>query len=274
MVEPVALEIAQFVMSCIQPSYQPPVQEALDFKGLLTYCAEAIHGFAMVYQSTPLNSPLAKSHGAVKAVKDEIDNMEKQQVYDDYRTAVALAELRRTDPKALVVFAHLLLGRKNSESVDSIKWKARLVAGGNWLTDAAGHQHYDADPHGAPTSLEAIRLVVWWACMHPEHTLLQADMCHAYLQTKLKGPAVYVVLPKVIWPACWFDSSGGERLRNPVLRLRKAMYGLRRSGFDWMQHAERILVHHGWIPVRDYVDSLFHKKPAHGPLLSCIYVLS
>ena len=270
--EPGDREIAEFVMSCIQPSFPLPPAEAPCFKGLQSYCREASRGFALVYQATPLNSPLARTEGAVAAIQKEIGNMERQRVYDDYVTALSLAELRRVDPKALVVFAHLLLGRKNSESVSDIKWKARLVAGGNWVTDGAGNHHYDSDLHGAPTSLEAIRLVIWWATMHPLHTLLQADMCHAYLQTKLKGPTVFVVLPKVIWPACWFGPGGVELYKHPVLRLRKAMYGLRRSGFDWMQHAERILIHHGWIPVRDHVDSLFHKQTAHGPLLLCIYV--
>jgi len=270
--EPGSDEVADFVMACINPSFSLQAQEAHDLPGLQTYCTQAVQGFAMVYQATPLSSSLAKSPGAVSAIKAEIANMERSKVYDDYRTAVALAELRRTDPKALVVFAHLLLGRKNSETIDSVKWKARLVAGGNWLTDAAGNQHFDANLHGAPTSLEAIRLVIWWATMHPLHNLLQADMCHAYLQAKLKGPPVYVVLPKSVWPSSWFGPGGEELIRHPTLRLRKAMYGLRRSGFDWMEHAERILTHHGWLAVRDYVDSLYYKPTAHGPLMLCIYV--
>ena len=54
------------------------------------------------------------------------------------------------------------------------------------------------------------------------------------------------------------------------------MYGLHRSGFDWMVHAEKVLGAHGWIAVSDFVNScdsfLFYKKSTNGPLLICIHV--
>ena len=258
---------AAFIMAVMCPASQ----EAPSFSSLVTHCEEAIRGFALVYQAVPLNSTAAKTQGAIDAINTEIANMEKQHVYDDYSTAVNLADLRRDNPEALVVFAHLLLGMKNSETAGDQKWKARLVAGGNWVTDGFGAHHYERDLHGAPTSLEAIRLVVWWSCMHPLYTLVQADMSHAYLQARLKGPAVHVVLPRPFWPGSW-TCDGQDCYKFPALRLRKAMYGLRRSGFDWMRHAEAILTAHGWVAIRDYVDSLFHKQSAHGPLLLCLYV--
>jgi hypothetical protein len=114
--------------------------------------------------------------------------------------------------------------------------------------------------------------VVWRATMSPECALLQADVLTAYLQAFLKGTATYIELPRKLWPAEWFDSDGEPRYWHPVLRLRKAIYGLRRSGFDWMKHADNVLQHHGWKPVHDYADSLYVKATPNGPLLLFCYV--
>jgi len=58
----------------------------------------------------------------------------------------------------------------------------------------------------------------------------------------------------------------------PVLRLRRAIYGLKRSGFDWMEHASRVLKHHGWIDHPDHADSLFTKGSGKSMLLLAVYV--
>ena len=41
------------------------------------------------------------------------------------------------------------------------------------------------------------------------------------------------------------------------MRLRKAIYGLRRSGFDWRTHADTILQSKGWLPVTDHQESMY-----------------
>lgn len=225
-----------------------------------------------MYKAVPLGSIDAQCDGAQKAISAEVSNMHDQHVYDHYSTARELHDVRRSEPGSLVVFCHLLLGVKNIEAMSSAKWKARLVAGGNNLQDGGGAPIYETDLYGSPTSLEAVRLVIWWSVMHPGHDLLQTDMRHAYLQTTLKGRPVHICLPKILWPAEWFKPDGEPLFYTPCLRLRKAMYGLRRSGFDWMAHAERILVAHQWIPIRDYVDGVFYKPTSKGPLLLCIYV--
>ena len=269
--EPDDIEAMAFVLSTLDPHYVFSPPEALDSHGLVTYCEEANHGFAMVYQAVSLGSSDAKCPGAVAAIMKERNNMERESVYADYSSAIELSQLRRVSPSALVVYAHLLLGCKIAETLLDWVWKARLVAGGNRVTNSFGLAPNESDLYGAPTSLEAIRIIVWWATMHREHGLLQADMNHAYLQTTLKGAPIHVVLPSSVWPESWYVN-GVPKFKSPVLRLHKAMYGLRRSGFDWMAHCERILLAHEWLAVRDFVDSLFYKQTAQGPLLLCIYV--
>ena len=120
--------------------------------------------------------------------------------------------------------------------------------------------------YGAPASLETIRFVVWWSCMHPDFLLLQSDVRHAYLQALLRGPPVYIVLPKRVWPQSW---SG---MYAPALRLRKAIYGLKRSGCDWMDHATQVLEKRGWRRLEDFADSLFAKGAGSNTMLLALYV--
>ena len=168
-------------------------------------CAEeAIRSFCMVYKSVSLKSESAHSVEAQAAIAKEVKTMLDLRVWDDYSTAIELWELHALHPDALVVYAHLLLGCKNVEGSDAVetdplqsfllKWKARLVAGGNRLLDAHGVHYKERGLYGAPTSLEAIRLVCWWATMSPDHILLQADVSGAYLQSSLGGRPVWVVL--------------------------------------------------------------------------------
>jgi len=227
-------------------------------------CAgEAIRGFCMVYKSVSLKSESAHSVEAQAAIAKEVRTMLDLRVWDDYSTAIELWELHALHPDALVVYAHLLLGCKNVEGSDAVegdplqsfllKWKARLVAGGNRLLDAHGVHYKERGLYGAPTSLEAIRLVCWWATMNPDHILLQADVSGAYLQSKLGGRPVWVVLPPTLWPEAWRDKG----FRQPVLRLRKALYGLQRSGFDWAKKAHSVLSNLGWAIIPDVVDAVY-----------------
>jgi len=232
---------------------------------------ESARLFFSVYKAVPLKSDEAQSPAAKAAINKEIKNMEQNSVFAGYDTATELSTLRSIDPDALVVFAHLLLGLKGVEIGDPI-WKARLVAGGNQLLDRFGVHFHESDLHGAPTSLEVVRIVVWWSTMSPLHSLLQADVCHAYLQARLRGPAVHVVLPKIVWPSVWFHNDGSPIYKFPCLRLHRAMYGLRRAGFDWLAHAERILESQGWLAIRDYCDSLYMKSTSSGMLLLALYV--
>ena len=60
------------------------------------------------------------------------------------------------------------------------------------LRFSRNHSMVEEALYGAPASLETIRFVVWWSCMHPDFLLLQSDVRHAYLQALLHGPPVYI----------------------------------------------------------------------------------
>ena len=51
-----------------------------------------------------------------------------------------------------------------------------------------------------------------------------------------------------------------ETMRDPCVRVKRAMYGLPRAGFDWFAHADEVLVERlGWSR-QNGVDSVYHKK--------------
>ena len=230
--------------------------------------------FAMVYRGVKLDSEEAKCVEAQAAIDKELNNMIGK-TFADFSQAKEKREIADTCPESLFVYSHLLLGVKDSEVMANSErpsWKARLVAGGNYLHDIFGAKFTETDLHGAPASLEGVRLVVWRATMSADCELLQADVNGAYLQALLRGRPTYIELPKRLWPKEWFLESGEAKFKHPVLKLIRAIYGLRRSGFDWMEHASKVLQHHGWQPIHDVADSLFIKMTPAGPLLLCCYV--
>ena len=102
--------------------------------------------------------------------------------------------------------------RRNPDNSRLLKWKAKLVASGDHLLDINGKHYPEQGRLGAPTNLEAIRLVCWWAGMNSTHELLQADVTGTYLQSKL-GPT--------LWPESW---------RNSMVCYAMVRYGMQLAG--------------------------------------------
>ena len=80
---------------------------------------------------------------------------------------------------------------------------------------------------------------------------MQADAEQAYVQAELKGPPTYVVLPEEAWPKDPILRKRFERLRQPVVRLRKALYGHPDAGSYWEEHAERGIRESGFKRIRN-----------------------
>ena len=80
------------------------------------------------------------------------------------------------------------------------------------------------------------------------HKIEQADAKRAYTQAKLTNPqgiATYVLLPEDQWPQKWKDN----KMRKPMCRLDKALYGHPESGGHWEQHCERHVMAQGFMPI-------------------------
>lgn len=74
--------------------------------------------------------------------------------------------------------------------------------------------------------------------------------------------------PQTSAPHVWHPASH----ENPVCRLRKALYGLVRSGFDWQEHASDKLRADGWAPCWRGEQSIFQRTFGKHRYLLVVYV--
>ena len=85
--------------------------------------------------------------------------------------------------------------------------------------------------YGASVSLATARLVLASAVLK-DWAVDVGDVEGAYLVTELRGPPVNVRLPPALWEAAGADQALLRSMRDPCLRVRRAMYGRPRAGFD------------------------------------------
>ena len=86
----------------------------------------------------------------------------------------------------------------------------------------------------------------------PEWRLMQADAVRAYTQALLQGTTTWVRLPQEQWPKKW------QGMRDPVCRLRLALYGHPDAGTCWEKHCEEHLIAQGFEPVKPWRSCYFH----------------
>ena len=87
------------------------------------------------------------------------------------------------------------------------------------------------------------------------HSSETADAEQAYTQSLLGGTETWVKLPKERWPKEWVG-----KYRDPVVRLRLALYGHPDSGGFWEQKCDTHLQSVGFEPIVDWRSCYFHKK--------------
>ena len=136
-----------------------------------------------------------------------------------------------------------------------------MVYMGNNLRDGDGMKINDSTDSlwGTPIDLPCARHVFAISLLNGWN-IQTADVEAAYLVSDLRGPPVYLRLPPEIWQACDVDSNCLSKFRDPCVRVKKAMYGLPRSGFDWYMHCHEILtIKLGWKKVANF-DSLYLKS--------------
>ena len=79
-----------------------------------------------------------------------------------------------------------------------------------------------------PATLEASRIADIYSCMRQpdgeKHVVETRDVEQAYLQAEMRGPPVYIMLPRELW------SKEMHKMRCPVVCLGRALYGHKHSG--------------------------------------------
>ena len=120
--------------------------------------------------------------------------------------------------------------------------KYRVVFQGNNVRD----QNWDValfnEMASTPATMEASRIADTYSCF-PECTMEGRDVEQAYLQADMEGPPVYITLPKELWTKRMF------RMKNPVVRLEKALYGHKHSGVFWQRFCQKQVAAAGFEPL-------------------------
>ncbi len=78
----------------------------------------------------------------------------------------------------------------------------------------------------APATMAASRAADCYGCA-PDNITEAADGEQAYIQAELTGTPCWISLPPEEGPASW------SKFKNPVVRLKKALYGHPDSGTMW-----------------------------------------
>ena len=75
------------------------------------------------------------------------------------------------------------------------------------------------------------------------NTVQGRDVEQAYLQADMEGPPVYITLPRELW------TDKMKTMRDPVVRLEKALYGHKHSGVYWQRYCRQQVEAAGFTPV-------------------------
>lgn len=176
-----------------------------------------------------------------------------------------MQEARKVE-NARFVNGHIIYTKKNAEASPQ-KWvpKARLVAAGNRIWNFEGKSTLDDNLTMFPVTLPAIRTAIA-ATLVNGGELEQCDLDNAYLHAQLEGPSTYITLPPQAIPSEW------KELKNPVVQLKKALYGLPRAGHDWDKYAHNLLVQDGWTPLLEVEPRIYVRQTEDGIVILVLYV--
>lgn len=185
-----------------------------------------------------------------EATEKEIRSLEEFGTFEpamEYKDAVKIIGAR-------FVKGHILRSIKNRELSEE-KWtaKARLVALGNKIKTC---DEIAFGVRTVGTTSTAVRAVIAMCCLKG-WTIEQANVSSAYVHADVSGSPIYMI-PPTEWRL-------KPEMQNPVVRIKKDLYGLPSSGRDWDQHANEKLKELGWEEV-DGTDSRVYVKE-HGVLV-------
>ena len=209
---------------------------------------------ALVTRTIPPGSPEWNCEGAREAIRKERANLEgdgENGVYD--LSSVREWKELKSDPghpEAMVGRLFVILGQKGAEKQSEAEYKARGVFGGNAVETKSGQPAWDLykEVSSAPATMCAARAALAVGALRG-WTPTVRDAHAAYLQSRIDGPdrpSTWIRLPKSWWPQSWFGPDGRPLYKDPVVRMRRSLYGHPEAGALWEAHLKKILGAAGW----------------------------
>ena len=229
----------------------------------------------LVTRIVPAGTPEFKSAPCQRALEKERSTLLSQDVWDELYPREWSA-IRRSDPTAMCGRVFAIMGEKAAERglpPEQRTYKARVVFAGNAIQTSTGvpaHELFQ-EVSSAPAAMMTVRSLLAASAMRG-FTPKVRDAAQAYIQSSIDGPdrpATWIRLPRAWWPAAWFDSKGEPKFADPVVRLRKALYGHPEAGALWEKHLKRILVELGWTALDSHPGFFVHDESG---ALMAVYV--
>ena len=147
-------------------------------------------------------------------------------------------------------------------------YKGRTVFLGDQVRDQDNRTAIFEEISSAPAAMEAGRICDMYGSL-PDHKLTYADGAQAYVQARLKGPATWVEIPRMHWPASWYNADGSDRFSRPVVILHKALYGHPNAGAYCESECHDRVTSIGYVAIPEWPSVFWH--PARRMLL-VVYV--
>ena len=98
--------------------------------------------------------------------------------------------------------------------------------------------------------------------------MLQSDCIRAYTQAEMKGNKTFIRLPRPWWPKIWHKMG----LRDPVVELRKALYGHPQAGDLWHNHLKTELETLGFATIDGWPSTYVRGAGSDDMVLIIVYV--
>ncbi len=133
------------------------------------------------------------------------------------------------------------------------KFKGRVVFQGNNVRDQNWNVAMFQELSSCPATMDAARAADCYG-LAPGNTIQQADAEQAYTQSALGGTETWVRLPQDQWPPEW------KGMRDPVCRLKLALYGHPDAGGYWERHCESHLKSIGFKPITAWRSCFWHQE--------------
>ncbi len=91
----------------------------------------------------------------------------------------------------------------------------------------------------------------------PGQHMESRDVEQAYIQAEMEGPPVYIMLPQELW------TDAMHKMRCPVFRLEKALYGHKNSGNYWQRFCDQEVRKADFEPIAENWPSVYYNYKTH-----------
>ena len=215
---------------------------------------------ALVTRIVASGSEEFKSAGCQAALHKELSTLRERQVWDE-STVCEWSDAARLG-EACVGRVFAIMGEKHAEVTKNPAdrtYKARCVFAGNAVQTSSGQPAWELyqEVSQTPAAMQTVRAALAVAGLRG-FTPKVRDATQAYLQSRIDTPdrpATWVRLPKAWWPPSWHG-----KYRDPVCRLRLALYGHPESGALWDKHLAGILTGLGWVRQEIHPGLWIHRE--------------